>query len=84
MNAFLVRPLIAIGSNDVGRKGRARIPSVLASFDQCRPVIARLVVRLGGSGPCYIAMMASPTSVSSRRTVFGGDGADNVGGTIVN
>lgn len=79
------RPPMGMGSNDGGRKGkgksRTRTPSVLASFEEFGPLIARLVMRETGTGPCRLSMMASPmVSIALQRTVFGG--AEEARGTL--
>lgn len=82
------RPMtINSNSNDAGRKGtgksRTRTPSVLASFEEFGPLIARLVMRETGTGPCRLSMMASPMiSIALQRTVFGDDGAEEARGTL--
>lgn len=84
------RPMtINSNSNDAGRKGigkgksRTPTPSVLASFEQFGPLIARLVMRETGTGPCRLSMMASPmVSIALQRTVFGGAGAEEARGTL--
>lgn len=80
---FGTRPFMAMGSNEAGVKGKNPMPSVLDSFEEFGPLIARLVMRSAGSGPCYMAKMASPQiSISLQRTVFGSDGADEARGTL--
>lgn len=84
------RPMtINSNSNDAGRKGKGKgksrtpTPSVLASFEEFGPLIARLVMRETGTGPCRLSMMASPmVSIALQRVVFGGAGAEEARGTL--